>query len=153
MRRQLSESLRQLADGRISNDAFDQRWARTARRSQDPAVREIYAAAWHLYSDLETYRLVGTRRLGRETRRNVARCVLFLRTSRRYEWPVASVWQKLGWLPIHFLTIGISARLRRDRWRRGGEFSVWPFRRWSDYRAALRIPIYLHGRRHVAETG
>ena len=96
-----------------------------------------------LYSDFETYRLTDAHRLDRKTRREVARCILFLRSMRPDEWPAPSCWYELAWLRVHLVTLGMSSRMQRNRWRRGGEFSVWPFRRWTDYRAALRLPVYL----------
>lgn len=146
-RRHLAEGLRHLAIGRITNEDFERRYARSALRSKDLGVRHIYEAAWHLYNDLETYRLTGAHRLDRKTRRDVARCILFLRSMRPYEWPAPSRWYDLAWLPVHLATLGLSSRLQRNRWRRSGEFSVWPFRRWTDYRAALRLPVYLQGLR------
>jgi hypothetical protein len=89
----------------------------------------------------------GAYRLDRKTRRDVARCILFLRSMRPYEWPAPSRWYDLVWLPVHLATLGLSSRLQRNRWRSSGEFSVWPFRRWTDYRAALRLPVYLQGLR------
>jgi len=143
----LAVGLRHLAIGRITNKDFERCYARSAMRSKDHGVRDIYEAAWHLYSDLETCRLTGARRLDRKTRRDAARCILFLRSMRPYEWPVLSRWRALAWLPVHTVTLGLSSRVQRNRWRRGGEFSVWPFRRWTDYRAALRFPVYLQGLR------
>lgn len=146
-RRHLAEGLRHLAAGRITNQDFERRYARSAMRSKDPGVRHIYETAWHLYSDFETYRLIGDHRLDRKTRREVARCILFLRSMRPYEWPAPSRWNELAWLPVHLVTLGLSSRLQRNRWCKSGEFSVWPFRRWTDYRAALRVPVYLRGQR------
>ena len=52
-RRHLAAGLRHLAAGRITNQDFERCYARSAMRSKDPGVRDVYEAAWHLYSDLE----------------------------------------------------------------------------------------------------
>ena len=144
-RRRLAEGLRRLAAGRITNVDFENRYART-QRSQDRSIGEIFGAAWHLYSDLETYRLIGRHRLDRKTRRDVARCIVFLHSNRPYEWPITRLWVNLACLPVHILTLGLSARIQNRRWRNSGDFEVWPFHRSSDYRSAIRTPVYLNRR-------
>jgi len=75
--------LRRLASGRITNDDFDERYP---RRSPDPGVVAVGEVAWTLYSDLRTYRLVGSKALSSADRRLVARCVLFLHSGLPYSW-------------------------------------------------------------------
>jgi len=146
-RQRLAEGIRHLASGRITNDEFEERYGRPAAACADPGVRAVFwQGAWLLYSDFTTTRYSGNQRLPRDARRHIARWVMFLRSSLPYEWPLASWWENLAWLPAHVVTLGFSARLRARSWRRGGDYSVWPFRRSSDYRAALRHPVYLRGR-------
>ena len=70
---------------------------------------------------------------------------MFLKSQRQYEWPIIPRWRKLIDVSLALLSFGMTARFRRIRWARSGEVSVWPFSRWSDYRAALRSPVYLAG--------
>jgi hypothetical protein len=150
-RERLAEGLRHLANGRITNDEFEDQYGRSAAGSRDGGVRAVFwQGAWLLYSDFEERRFAGPRRLPRDSRRHIARWIMFLRSSRPYEWPLQRWWAKLAWLPVDLATLGFSARIRARRWRASGEYSVWPFRRWADYRAALRIPPYLRGRRNQA---
>jgi hypothetical protein len=145
-RQQLAEGLRHLVAGQITNDEFEDRFGRPVLRSKDAVVREIFwSGAWMLYSDLEQYRLRGSRALPRSTRREIARWILFLRSDLPYSWPLRSGTSAFAWVPIHLLTLGASAAIRRRRWRRSGESMVWPFRSWGDYRAALRTCGYLAG--------
>jgi hypothetical protein len=146
-RRHLAQGLRWLATGRITNREFESRFAKAVQRSKDPGVRDVYGAAWGLYSDLETHRLTGVWHLDRKARHDVARCILFLRSIRPYEWPVSPLWVSLAMLPLHIVTLGMTARIQNRRWRASGEYSVWPFRRRRDYRAALREPVYLKPQR------
>jgi len=143
-RRRLATGVRHLAIGRITNDEFEDLYAREAARSLDSAVRAVFwQGAWLLYSDFQQTRYAGRNRLPKDTRRHIARWILFLRTPLPYEWPLESWWQGLAWVPVHLVTLGFSARLRSKRWRASGEFAVWPFRRWTDYRAALRRSGFL----------
>jgi hypothetical protein len=43
---------------------------------------------------------------------------------RPYQWPAASRWYDVVWLPVHPATPRLSSRLQGNRWRRRGEFSV-----------------------------
>jgi hypothetical protein len=148
-RRTLALGLRRLVTGQITNDEFEDR-VRPLLRSHDPGVREAFWGAWMLFSDLENYRLKGAARLTRMAKREVARWIVFLDSDLRYEWRVLSGWRALRWVPLDLATLGLSLKIRRRRWRSGGEFAVWPFRRWSEYHAALRQPVFLAGARHGA---
>jgi len=59
----------------------------------------------------------------------------------------AHVTSLISRLPLHIVTLGMTARIQNRRWRASGEYSVWPFRRRRDYRAALREPVYLKPQR------
>jgi hypothetical protein len=143
-RRRLAIGVRHLAIGRITNGEFEGQYARDAARSRDSAVRAVFwQGAWLLYSDFQQIRYAGRNRLPKDTRRHIARWILFLRTQLPYVWPLEGWWQRLAWVPIHLVTLGFSARLRNKRWQASGEFAVWPFRRLTDYRAALRRSPYL----------
>ncbi|HEV2704150.1 MAG TPA: hypothetical protein VGV09_21175 [Steroidobacteraceae bacterium] len=146
-RRSLAEGLRHLATGWITNDEFEDRYARAAAGSRDKGVRAVFwQGAWLLYSDFGTERFTDQDRLPRASRRHIARWILFLKSTLPYEWPLDPWWVKLAWVPVHLVTLGTSARLRAGKWRRRGEYPVWPFYRWQDYRVAIRHPVYL--RRH-----
>jgi hypothetical protein len=88
LRRQLSQDLRRLVTGRMTNDEFDEVHDRSLD-SPDLAVQHVAEFGYGLYSSdvLFPYRLTGSHRVDAATRRMAARCVLFLRTRRPYEWP------------------------------------------------------------------
>lgn len=89
LRTELSQDIRRLATGRMTNDAFDARYYEFYQRSDDPAIREIAGFGYSLYSSdlLWPIRLRGPYALDRETKRTIARCVLFLRSGDEYGWP------------------------------------------------------------------
>jgi hypothetical protein len=89
VRRQLSQNVRRLVTGRMTNDDFDDIYYEVYAASADRAVREISAFCYGLYSSdlLGTYRLRGWHAVDPATRDAAARAVLFLRSGREYEWP------------------------------------------------------------------
>ena len=140
-REKLAEALRHLATGQISNRVYEDR---TECRSSDVAVREIWRAAWGMYSDLRTHRLTGKDALTADTKEAVARCILFLHSDLPWEWPTRSFAQMLLFAVTNLCTLGLLTRRDERRYRDAGEFSVWPFFRRSDYEAALLTPKLLH---------
>ena len=140
-REKLAEALRHLATGQISNREYEDR---TEFRSSDIAVREIWRAAWGMYSDVRTYRLTGKDALTADTKEAVARCILFLHSDLPWEWPTRSFSEILLFAVAGLCTFGLLARRDRRRYRAAGDFAVWPFFRRSDYEAALRAPRLLN---------
>lgn len=88
-RKELSQGLRRLVTGRASNDEFDDAYYDRYSESSDHAVENFAEFGYSLYNSdvLWPYRLKGRRAVDRATRRTAARCVLFLRSGREYEWP------------------------------------------------------------------
>lgn len=135
--------LRRLVTGRITNDELEDQ--QPSSRT-DPAVSAIfYRGAWGLYSDLHEHRLAGRHRLPRETRREVARFILFLKSDYEYEWAFPRLWQDLLWSAAGLLTLGLAGRLYWRRMGRQGPVRVWPFLRQEDFERAVRSPCYLAG--------
>jgi hypothetical protein len=132
--------LRHLASGQISNRDYEKR---TLISSRDVAVREIWNAAWGLYSDVRTHRLTGKHGLTADTKEAVARCILFLHSELPWEWPTRGFPASLLFFAGSVCTLGLLARWDRRRYRAAGEFVVWPFFRRPDYEAALRDPKLL----------
>ncbi|MCL5980304.1 MAG: hypothetical protein M1488_06460 [Gammaproteobacteria bacterium] len=142
-RNQLAEAILALASGCISNDEFEDK--RLPHTKEDAAIFEVYSnGAWFLYSDLEEQWLIGKHRLSKATKAHIARWVLFLKTDLPYEWPVPTLWQKLGLLAANLVTLGIAGRILARRFRAKGDRDVWPFIRRTDYEAALKHPVYLN---------
>lgn len=88
-RRELSQNLRRLVTGRMTNDEFDELVYDPSCDSADGAVRNIAEFGYCLYSSdlLCPYKLKGRHAVSAEVRRTAARCVLFLRSALEYEWP------------------------------------------------------------------
>lgn len=88
-RRNLSENLRRLVTGRMTEDAFDDVYVDEYCRSEDAAVKEIGEFGYRLFSgDIPlSYGLKGHHEDDEDARAFGARSVLFLRTELQYEWP------------------------------------------------------------------
>lgn len=89
LRAELAQDIRRLATGRMTNDEFDDRYYEVYEPSDDRAIHAIARFCYGLYSSdlLLPIRLRGRYALDRETKKAVARCVLFLRTGNEYGWP------------------------------------------------------------------
>ena len=89
LRKSLSQDVRRLITGRMTNDAFDDMYYGAYESSADRAIRAISSSCYSLYSSdvLLPYRLRGIHAVDEDTRLTAARAVLFLRSGFEYEWP------------------------------------------------------------------
>lgn len=137
-RRTLSQHVRQLVTGRMTNDQFDLLYYEEYSKSTDLAVREIACSCWGLYSSdlLFPYRLRGCHAVDPETRSRAARAVLFLRTELKFEWPAEGQKGDFGlglmWgcavffgIPLSVVLLGCSgALLLVQDWEWGGQIAA-----------------------------
>ncbi len=131
--------LRDLVDGRITNDEFMGRFP----RSTDPALRAILDFAWGQFSDLRVHKLTGRDAPTAERRACLERCYLFLRSDLEFEWPLPKPSIARGLLQI--ISLGRWFRASEEEYRSKGDFEVWPFFRKADYEArVLNQPAPLH---------
>ena len=89
LRQSLSQDVRRLVTGRMTNDSFDDAYYERYDSSDDRAVREISGFCFCLYSSdlLFPLRLRGRHALDADTKRTCIRAVLFLRSGLEYDWP------------------------------------------------------------------
>jgi len=130
-RDRFAEVLRHLFTGIITNDQFED--ASWHCPSEDPAIYEIfYLAAWPMYDDLHEHKLKGAHAPTEGAKKDLARCILFLKTDLEYEWP-----RRTGWKSLFRFS-------RAHPWETcGGERSVWPFFRRSDLKQAKKQHPFL----------
>jgi hypothetical protein len=141
----LAHRLRLLAAGQITNDQFEDS---LDFRSKDRAIwRTYWDGAWPLYDDLREHKLTGKDRLTDETKREISRVILFLKSDREFEW------KEIPWLVsvpvgiLGFLTFGYLSRLfYRHTWGKQADTSIWPYYRQSDLEADLSKQPYLTGK-------
>lgn len=168
-RKKLAFHLRQLSTGIITNDEFESNLAEDITKgwlpdqyyrhkdvgNDDPAILPIAELAYGLYSDLEEHRLTEKYKLTDEGYTLIARCILFLRSEREYEWPKfdnrnPDVNISLIDLLLIMITLGFYTRYKRrkaeaafEEFKRSGPYEVWPFFRHEDYDQQLLRPSYL----------
>jgi len=92
LRHRLSQDLRRLVTGRMTNDDFDDAYYDSYMDSDDLAIREISRFGWSLYSSdvLFSYKLRGRHRVSDSARKTAAHAVLFLQTENAYGYPETS---------------------------------------------------------------
>ena len=145
----LARAIRRFAAGLITNDEFE---AATVGcpLSPDAAVRSLCQAAWYLYDDLHEHRLEGRFRLGKDSRRELARWLVFLKSNLEYEWPDLTGWSWFLTVP-NLVTFGLLRRLVRHWHDQRGDARAWPFIRDQDLRRAAMVwPAHFHSQAGVA---
>ena len=134
--------LRRLITGKITNDEYED----AVYDLVAPMHYEIFSnGSWFLYSDLKTYRLTGKDSLQDSTKREVARWIMFLRSTADYHWPLFPSFLNLKRL-VNWLTFGklyskelseFSARFSQ------GTVEYWPFYSQKQYEESLKNPTLL----------
>ncbi len=114
-RRQYAQLVRQFISGRMTNRQYEERFDGITAARSDVAIREISLEIWLLYDDNSTHRMTGSHRLTGESRRGVARAILFLRSGQDYGWPQTQPWSCL------FLAL-----LAADFWAAVSAVNRWP---------------------------
>jgi hypothetical protein len=128
-RKKLSELLRHLVSGQITNDQFEDN---SPFSSNDRAIWAIRHQAWGLYSDFGEYKLKGKKALSPKNKHAIATWLLFLKSNFEYEWPTHPGQTWWGAL-LSFLSLGLIPRIFwNKKWIFSGNFKIWPFIREKD---------------------
>ena len=126
LRHRLSQDLRRLVTGRMTNDDFDDAYYESYMDSNDIAVREISRFGWSLYSSdvLFAYKLRGSHRVSGATRKAAAHAILFLQAENEYGYPensdsfgdsmIGCAWFSGSLLGVAFVAIGVLILLSGD---------------------------------------
>jgi hypothetical protein len=122
--------LKDLIEGRITNDAFMKTFPRS---KNDSALNAILQFVWGQVSDFRVHTLTGRDKPPNERLDVLNRCYLFLTTDLKFEWPAPTRGIAKGLLQI--LTFGRGFRYSDNEYMAKGDFEVWPFLRKSDYAA------------------
>lgn len=137
----LALALRRYAARRIANDDLDAvevDW-------RDRGAVAVKEAAWCLYDDNYQHKAEGRNAIDRETRREIARWVVFLHSDQASLWPE---YKRAGLVdgPMNILTFGWWERHKNQRWlqyQAAGDIAVWPFGRRAAADDAIRRPKHL----------
>ena len=146
VRDKFAELLRHFVSGQITNNAFEDQ---IPFSSKDLSIFEIWwLAAWPLYDDFDEHTLTEEYSVSHEERREIAKCVLFLKTDQEYQWPRHSTLKQfLGDLRylVSFGRVPVYSR-KELLDAAAGNLEAWPFMRLKDLEAARRQPPYLVGK-------
>lgn len=172
-RKKLALHLRHLSVGLISNDDFEvsvmenvsDGWlpeqyhhSKLAKSdNEDPIIQPMLELCWGLYDDTRNHKLVKSDALSEEALKIIARCILFLHSDKRYEWPYFNINNpllrfSLKDLILSVITLGHHYRNKREEhiisyyeWQKLGDYDVWPFFRKADYQDQLKKQPFLSG--------
>ncbi len=131
--------LKQLALGQISNYECENQFLDLPKN--DPAVYALFRTVREISGDREES-LRDVFKRGSEMRKRLCRWIFFLKTDRDYQWPVEREapgirdFYKSNWFDR---ILGLLSCKRADReFCSRGDYSVWPFLREDDFKAARR---------------
>lgn len=151
-RDKFAELLRHFAAGNLTNDQYEDAAQLILKNAQrkDRLLGAMFSRVWFLYDDTHEHRLRDKRRLTGESRRAVARWILFLHSDLEYEWPIKSFVSLSGCL-LRICTLGLAGlvlnRINERRLRAMGSWDLWPFFREVDFDSTKKRPWLLGGAR------
>lgn len=168
-RRKLALHLRHLSVGLISNDDFEdnlmddvtngwlpeQYYKSKEAKFDDKIIQPMLELCWGLYDDTRNHRLRGADKLPEQSLKVIARCILFLRGDKEYEWlyfdtnsPLFKF--SLGEVLLTILSLGQYYRDIRKQQEKAflefqnlGNFDIWPFLNQNDYDEQLKYHPFL----------
>ena len=144
-RDEFAELLRHFIAGRMTNEEFENR---APLSSKDLAIFEIWwLAAWRLYDDFDEHTLTEEYGASDDERREIARCVLFLKTDQEYQWPRHSTLKELLGNLRYLISFGCLSVYDPMELldATAGDLEAWPFIGLKDLEIARRRPPYLAG--------
>jgi hypothetical protein len=170
-RRKLSEHLRHLSTGQISNDIFEERimsdvtsgylpeqfYRAKGINEIDRAILPIVERAWGLYDDTRNHKLIDSDKLSDYAKLEIARYILFLKSNREYSWENIHIMNPLICLPIsdilksvfsfgrYYRKIKQSRNEEFERVKKTGDFEYWPFKTISEFEKELKHHTFLSG--------
>ena len=141
-----AELVRHFLSGRITNHEYEKR-CDALLDSGDEAISQIYCRLWNSYCDFREHRMGMKHGMTRDGRRIAARWIMFLRSGRRYEYPIPGCLASI----LSVLILGLARCVRADS-EKTGDDDVWPYFRRTDYETDLARPTYLAGAATTDQT-
>lgn len=115
--------------------------------SKDLAIVEIWwRAAWPFYGDLIEHILTREYRVSDDERREIAKCVLFLKTDQEYQWPRQTGLKNSLMYLLWLFSLGRAGYRAKKLFEAVGDLKASPFIRLKDLETARRRPPYLAGK-------
>ena len=139
-RKILSEQLRRLISGQITNDEFES--VVLSVKTSDTGYWAVFEQAWQLYSDLSEHK-IDTRSLPQDAEEAINRSILFLHSGLEFEWPKHPC-TGFTRLLAGAISFGRLPQYYDEKWKAEGDYDVYPFFRRSDFETAktkARLPV------------
>jgi hypothetical protein len=127
------KTLRDLLDGKITNDEFVSHFPKV---EEDPALAAILQAAWMQFSDRRIHKLTGRDSPTPELRAILERCCVFLSTNLEFQWPQSK--SRIGKGMLQLFGLGRPLEAADEEYKSVGDFDVWPFLKRTDYEASAK---------------
>jgi hypothetical protein len=139
-RDKLAEMLRRFISGQITNFDFEDE----IPSSTDFVISEIYDSMWLFYDDFTKHKLEGEWALPKETKKLMARWVIFLHSNEEYKWPT---FRYAGVRPLehNWLSRILKKPEKERKFMESGNYDVWPFINLESYNDAKQNPKLLSG--------
>jgi len=170
-RRKLAYHLRQLSNGQISNDDFEERvmddvtfgslpeqYYRSERcKDDDSVIRPILEMSWTLYDDTRNHKLNGSDALSEYAIKEIARYILFLQSNQKYDWDYVDmtnpiirfsfkdILKSIMTLGEHYRQLKLTREEEYERMKKEGDFEYWPFKTKADFEQQLSRQPFLVG--------
>ncbi len=131
-RLEFAQLLEMLKNKEIDIDTFEGKYFKILEKSKGDSmpdaflIKDIFSQVWQLYDDLSDDYL----RQDNLTISKIDRCVCFLKSDLRYEWPRFS---RAGRGVLNFITFGVFSVIIRRRAMRIGDLNAWPFLSEDDF--------------------
>ena len=111
--------------------------------SADPVIEAVEEATYWAFCNFGPKRFVGKHRLSPESRRDIARVVVFLRSDFEYRWPPERAWSALRYL-LHVLGVRCTRISQAEiaQWSQVVETEAWPFVSVAEMKLAASVPVF-----------
>ena len=141
-RDRIALALRQLGSGRLSLDEYES-ICDAILPSDDPAITAVEDASYWGSCELGPKRFVGRHLLSPESRRDIARVVVFLRSDFEYRWPSERDWSALRYL-LHVLGVRCIPVSQAEiaQWAQVVDAEAWPFVSVAEVKSAASVPVF-----------
>lgn len=133
-----AEQVRHFINGGTTNFEFEC----SEPDTEDEAVLAIYDTLWLFYDDLKEHKLVGEQAIPKNTKKIMARWLMFLYSGQEYEWPSISY---PGVRPLQhgFISKILGGPEKEAKFMQHGNYDLWPFISEEAYLNAKQNPTLL----------
>lgn len=124
---------RRFATGKITNFEFDDIMCDIKSNPYDSGVESIKEYLWTFYDDLREYRATNKDKFSKDTKKHIAKIILFLYSDLEYIYPKVPPFFPI----LNILTLGIYRYFTNKKFKKSGDINCYPFKNKEDFYSAL----------------